>query len=385
MGTQRRRRQRGISLIEALVALGVMAFGILGITGIQASLRTSSDIAKQRSEAVRLAQQMMEERRNYQVIAVDGVNASYAQIVSAAQADFTGTNATYSRSVAVTERVDIRTKDITVTVQWTDRLGDTQRVVLTSSISGTPPELAASLALPPPGGQTRLGRDRHRAIPPGAVDQQNGTSNFSPPGGDGAYWVFSNTTGLITRICSSSDDCTDTRALFLGGFVRFSTGMTQPTSADAEAPANDPEPDVGVRVNQDSPYNDNFDCYVDATSVPRTVAYYCAVPITDEQQNWSGRSRVTGLDLASGDNDDDDDEFRVCRYTRDLAHTAVGDGSPAMTNEDHPRDYVGVTTPLFNQNFLVIRAGNGSDPFTCPDDNTATPFVFGRTYKHQPG
>ncbi|MDP1533833.1 MAG: prepilin-type N-terminal cleavage/methylation domain-containing protein, partial [Rubrivivax sp.] len=45
-------RQQGVSLIEAVVALAVLAFGMLGLVGVQATLRGNADIAKQRAEAV---------------------------------------------------------------------------------------------------------------------------------------------------------------------------------------------------------------------------------------------------------------------------------------------------------------------------------------------
>ena len=50
-----RSRSQGVSLFEALVALAVMAFGILGIVGLQMSLRQNADVSKQRAEAVRIA------------------------------------------------------------------------------------------------------------------------------------------------------------------------------------------------------------------------------------------------------------------------------------------------------------------------------------------
>ena len=42
-------RATGVSLIEALVALAVMAFGILGVVGMQSNMRTGADISRQRS------------------------------------------------------------------------------------------------------------------------------------------------------------------------------------------------------------------------------------------------------------------------------------------------------------------------------------------------
>ncbi len=60
---RRHPRQRGISLIEAVVALAVMAFGMLAFVGLQSSLRFNGDVAKQRAEAVRIAQEAIEQWR----------------------------------------------------------------------------------------------------------------------------------------------------------------------------------------------------------------------------------------------------------------------------------------------------------------------------------
>ena len=57
------RHGRGLSLIEAMVAFAVMGFGMLGVLGIQATLRNNADQAKQRTEAVRIAQEALESWR----------------------------------------------------------------------------------------------------------------------------------------------------------------------------------------------------------------------------------------------------------------------------------------------------------------------------------
>jgi type IV pilus assembly protein PilV len=51
----RARRQRGISIVEALVALVVIAVGMLGIAGLYLSSLQSSRSAKLRAQAVQLA------------------------------------------------------------------------------------------------------------------------------------------------------------------------------------------------------------------------------------------------------------------------------------------------------------------------------------------
>jgi type IV pilus assembly protein PilV len=52
-------RQRGMMLIEALIALLIFSIGILGIIGLQASAVQQSTDAKNRAEAAYLADQLM--------------------------------------------------------------------------------------------------------------------------------------------------------------------------------------------------------------------------------------------------------------------------------------------------------------------------------------
>jgi len=48
-------RQRGVGIVEALVALLLLALAVLAFVALQARLRQDSDVAKQRTEAVRIA------------------------------------------------------------------------------------------------------------------------------------------------------------------------------------------------------------------------------------------------------------------------------------------------------------------------------------------
>ncbi len=64
-----RRAQRGVSLVEAIVAMAVMAFGMMAIVGLQTTLRANSDVAKQRSEAVRIAEEAIETARAFSLMA----------------------------------------------------------------------------------------------------------------------------------------------------------------------------------------------------------------------------------------------------------------------------------------------------------------------------
>ena len=56
-GVVARRAERGVMIIEALVALLIFAFGVLGIVGLQASMTKAQTQSKFRADAALLAQQ----------------------------------------------------------------------------------------------------------------------------------------------------------------------------------------------------------------------------------------------------------------------------------------------------------------------------------------
>lgn len=376
------KRTRGVSLVEAVVALAVMAFGMVGIVALQASMRQNADIAKQRSEAVRIAQDAVEKARAFTALSTTPGRAAYSEINDVTDT-VAGINADYTRTITATDHGSGRTKTLKVQVGWNDRSGNAQAVQLETAVTGSVPELASTIFLPPfagDGSWTRMPRARHGSIPPGAVDQGDGTSIFSPPGAGTVQWRFSNTTGFITHFCDAITlSCTPTTARLLAGFVNFATGLAQPTPVQAESPPG-PAFAVEVEVVTTLPASDVVSCFEQADSL--LVAYFCAVPITTSTP-WSGRSRVVGLPLVGAAADSGPtSSFKVCRYTPVRgSHPAVGSG---VTNEEHPLDYVGVTQSLTNQNFLVVRAGDGSTPFECPADDTATPLINSNTWYHQP-
>ena len=383
-------RMRGVSLIEALVALAVMAFGTLGVLGVQTSLRLNADIAKLRSEAIRIAQETIEMARSFDSI------ADYGALVDLANVPVVGyatANATYlvTRTVTDTAEADPtrpRRKGVVVDVAWNDRAGEAQSVRLATVIEGVEPALAGSMAVPADRGYTSAPGGRHRGIPPGAtIVPAEGISRFEPPGGDGLSWTFDNTSGFITQVCPAPENCVPANARLLQGFVRFATTAAQPTPADAETPPSAAFA-LDVAVVQTAPSAGAVACFEQTTA--SYVVYYCAVPVTDAAPRWSGRSLLSGLTVATAEVPADPAQFRVCRYTAGQSHQFFpDDATPApprrpLTNAEHPLDYSNVTAPLTNQNFLVIRAGNGAAAFSCPGDDAATPLINGNTWRHQP-
>lgn len=397
---------RGATLIEALVAVAVMGFGMLGVLGMQNTLRVNADISRQRSEAVRIAQETIEASRRFSVVPATSGARSYDEIVSAAGtvASAANTNTSFTVTTAVdtlpssaNAAVTAEHKRVTVNVQWRDRNDELQTVQLVSMVSPVAPEVAAGLSAAADASPVQQQNGRHPTIPSSAVNVGSDSSSFAPPGATGGLtWTFNNLSGFITQFCTTATGCIDVNARLLSGSIRFSTGATQPTGADAENPASAAlintgnGNSVGVRVDVTEPSVNTVQCFQSVSST--FVTYYCAMPVTAPTLYWSGRADLvlpSGFTLASSLSDSNANRYRVCRYTpssaRVIPHHLVNADPSLIRNEDHPLDYYRVRQSLIGQNFLVISAGSGgTNAFTCPDDDAGTPDVSGSTWHHQP-
>lgn len=423
-------RQGGVSLVEALIAIAIMAFGMLGLAGVQVSLRSSSDISNQRSEAVRIASERIEALRTYSTLdapAAGGVSReSYDLIRSEDPTEVTppDSNTTFTRTVTVVEQSSSTMaayKDVAVTVSWNDRNNSdpAPSVTVAAKIAKVPPELHGALVASPEGALVRNPAARHVAIPRGAKTLGS-LSVFKPPqpaGSATVAWVFNNITGLLktctvpaslstaaieltdlTAACRSTVASTFNHQL-LSGYVRFASTAAAPDVAQAKNP-------TGTGWNLDlvvslTSHIGSPQCYDDAptslaaASIPGiTVTYYCAIP-RRAAGTWSGRARVTPRGWAATSDiaawtitrTAGPTNFVVCRYTTMATDAFVaGDGK---ANRDHPLDYSADvankrTSPdqaLVLQNFLVIKAGH-----TCPTHSpTADEAVNAHTRLHQDG
>jgi Tfp pilus assembly protein PilV len=371
--------RRGVSLIEAMVSMAVMAFGTLAVLGVQTSLRLNADISKQRSEAVRIGQERLEQARGYADLAAYR-DAVIATATPESVVGYATANASYLIDVQVVEPAGLhapRQKTFVTTVNWQDRGNQPQSVRIASVIHGTPPMLRGSLVVPGDTGPIRNPGNRHFSIPRDAV-LEVGTDNsrYSPPGAPvGVTWVFNNVSGFITQRCAGAL-CDTFNGRLLAGFVRFATAVPDPGPADTEVPPGGLMA-VGIDVVLTSPAAPAAAvCFVNDELVSGSRVYACAVPV-DGAGRWSGRSNVTGLSLAASVADTTAGLFRVCRYTPYREHRLV---PSQMRNEEHPLDYVNVANSLPNQNFLVVRASGVNG---CPSDGPA-PQVNTNTWHHQP-
>lgn len=382
--TGRAAAARGISLIEAMVAMAIMAFGMLGLVGLQTSMRANADISKQRSEAVRIAQEQMEQWRGY--ASITEYSAIGDRAASNAASATTNASYTWEAEVSPDLPVDAPLKDVQITVRWIDRASEAQSVTLTTRVVGQSAVINAATGLPADGNRARLPKGRNPAIPLQATDMGNGTSRFVPPGGGNVGWVFNNITGVITSQCDAlftTPSCQPVNLLLLAGYINFDlTTVPNPELPNGPLPAWLSTIEVTMVGVSPGP-TQTVACAVGAPA-GSLVAYYCAIPPSFETvPSWSGRVWfAASAPLAAASSSASAAEFRFCRYT------VIENDTPAsVPNSKHPLVYLRASEPLANQNYLVVRGDAYTGPDTtrrCPADNTATPYVNGNTWDQQP-
>jgi Tfp pilus assembly protein PilV len=385
---------RGVTLIEALVAMLITAIGMVALLGLQGKMRRSADFAKQRSEAVRLASEDLERLRAYSVLQ-RGVGAPAAvrgfdQIQPAVLTDLTDNinNARFTLVRRVTPMANGSGSQVDVEVSWEDRAGVLQSLSLFTFISRVEPKLSAALSIAPDGDPNRRPGGRSSQIPLEAKDLGDGRSVLKPPNSGGIAWVFNNLSGRITKRCTGFAADTQTSAItvadvatfctnssfayLLSGQVRFS--LLEPPSPEAPRSAALPL-DMLLTLSSAGHPNPAYECFDDAPSNAvnaqlNGVRYYCAVfPNADPTPHWSGVLRLNGIVLGPHD-------YKVCRYSADY------DGDGSIRNAEHPFEHREVAQSLGGQNFLVVLGSSA-----CPAGQTADPeagrFFNSATVDHQ--
>jgi hypothetical protein len=348
-GRQRgRNAERGVSLVEAIVAMAVMAFGMMAIVGLQSTLRLNADITKQRAEAVRIAEDAIEAWRAFSVIETTAGRAAYDDIALGALDDVAvaGPNTTFTLKRTVSPGPGW--KAFRVEVSWLDRTGQAQSITLSSIIGRSDPALSGALAVLAASGPAGLPFGRNPAVPAAAVPVQGDKtkSAYRPPGArEDLVWVFDNLSGVITSLCSfppdgnpaelvNTDSCFEQPSYLISGFVRFSFGPFP----DADTPSGEQIPIAMYAVAIGVEFV-NGECFVAPVQDPPLTytSYVCRVP-QSAAANWTG-SVLLGPPLDLG-------VYDICRYSN---------GEPGNIN--HPRVYVDLDRSLSDQNFLVVDQG----------------------------
>lgn len=392
-------RQRGITLIEALIAFLVLSLGMLAIARLQPELRQQAELARQRSEALRIAQQDLEQQRAFATLAAASGPRSYDAIGAAQQVvDADGAMA-LSTAYRLIRRVDAAAtpgaKQVVVTVDWAARGGDTQQVTLASLVAGVEPSLSGSLALAPRGVEVRGALARSIRIPLAAKDVGDGRSVFKPSAGGLGAIVFDNRGGAVIAVCtgiaagrttqdlaaSDLSACTSVHGMLLSGEIRFSaatppdataandTPLPLAVSLALEGPAPPVAPWCSAEVMKTVSFTWAGSQRIDAVPLEATpaslgvtawtdggerfTAYHCVIVPPVGIARWSGRTNLVPSGWAIGNGPTD---WQVCRFSRDLDRSGAIDA-----NIEHPAIYQNVDGALARQNFLVVR---GSE--ACP-------------------
>lgn len=374
MNTLRTRSQRGFSLLEALIALLVMSFGMLAIAGFQLNVSRNSDLARQRAEAVRLAQDRLEELRAFEQITTQVGRRAYNDIVTQASTNVTpaNSNTTYARTTTVTTAGEL--KVVTVSVAWADRANDTHTVSLNSVISESDPARVGGLAVPAvENGILRRPKGRDINIPIPAIKlggENTGKSKlafgtdvlvFSDLSGDVVFLCTNAAVASITNDLSSLSGCTPTTAYLLTGFissdpsiglpaannlrVRFVAGTRPDGTALAADLSGTPRCILADATDQN---NGNVISGFRAYVCLVTPTNHTAAPPPPLGLHWSAKVELTTNDATAV-------STKVCRYGYTPAVTDT-----TVDNPRHPPTYMFVTETLDSQNFVLKSSGSCS-------------------------
>ena len=317
---QPRHHSRGVTLVEAMVALLIMSFGMLALVGLQANLRRSADVAKQRGEATKLAQVDMEGVRAFGALTTASAPAgtvAYDAIAASANdsAGHLQSNATFTLTREVSASVNPPMTAVDVALRWVDRASEAQTVRLSTFVAGIAPGLSGSVTIGPPDGiSSRRPQGRSTDIPTGAKDVGQGHSMFKPDPSGTVAWVFNNLSGEVTNVCTVLPEkltseltlgdlagCGVAKGYLLSGHVRYSTtSPPDPNLPNSAAILPSMVLTVDVPASYPTPA---YQCFV---RLPTATAagYYCVVyPQVQRRMErptrarWYFRDQLQGLPL----------------------------------------------------------------------------------------
>lgn len=379
MRTPRQARpQQGFTILEALIALLVMAFGILALAGMQIMLSNNADIARQRSEATRLAQERIERMRAYDGIGTGAI--TWNALPVATETFSANTNTTFTVAAAIGGVATDAMRSVSVTASWTDRTGAAQQVVLNSVISQTSPTDIGDLVNPLPLNQAiKRVKNRNINIPIPAIDLGGGKSATQF---DANYIiVYSNTTGGVVTICNPLlgipnataaqindllnqivlPQCENITGYIVAGYVGRSGTSNVPNAVFDALGVHD---DLITRTNA-STYGIRcqFGNAVDQNSgatIPNFKYYLCVIPLTDPGTlagpTWSGTILLSGVNKTGN--------YVVCRYQ----YTQTGLDS----NERNVQPYSGVNKSIDEQNYWLASSNSANYCSTTNDGDLNT-------------
>lgn len=350
-----RRRRAGFALLEAMIALLVMAFGMLALSGMQLSLSRNSDVAKQRTEAMRLAQRKIDEYRSFTSIAAAAGHTLVWDTLPASGSETVNTNAAYTVATTFAGAITDAMRPLRVEVTWTDRANQAQAITLTTVVSKSDPLDIGDIINPLPlNAPLRRPKNRNINIPIPALDLGDGRSatQFSPD----YVIVYSNVDAGVVKICDpvtatstatvaeinaaiagTSGSCTDVTGYIVAGYIgRTATSVTWPTGINhAGITRNTAFAGQGISCLFSDATDQNTGAVITADNGYKY--YLCVVPLSAPFL-WGGTLRLGGVPTTGS--------FMVCRYQ--YTQTAI------TANERNIQPYVDVNLSMDEQNYQLV-------------------------------
>lgn len=339
MNRPTQRPVRGISLIEALVALLVTGAGLLVLATTQMRLVQSADASRQRGEATRLAAERIESARSFTTIAGAGVTAWNGLTGGT---DTSTTSVTYTRTWTMDGTVSDPMRQMNVAVSWQDRTGVAQALTMSSVISRTDPQDVGSLNFPLPGNTTlKRPKNRNLNIPVPAVDLGNGQSATQLS--STLAVIFANDSGAVVKTCAfvvttAADvaNCAETTAFILAGFIQMAGNKSFPAALGIN---------TGLLIG-----STGTTCALNTAVDPNTNQaisgykyYICVVRVPTASSTWGGRLRLSGM--ASGL------DYLACRFEY-LQVPGVS------ANDRNVQPYVSVGSSIDQQNYVITESSS---------------------------
>jgi type IV pilus assembly protein PilV len=136
----RRRAQRGVSLIDALIAIVILSFGLIGMTRMQGRMVSSATDAQLRGTAVQMADELLNtalvDTANAACYTLPQVGACGSVAASGRVTDWSSrVSAAMPGSVTKGVTLDAATGRMTVSIGWTGRdASDPRLLTVTSSM-----------------------------------------------------------------------------------------------------------------------------------------------------------------------------------------------------------------------------------------------------------
>lgn len=176
-----RKTSGGFLLIEALVAVLIVALGVLGLAKLEALVMGSAGEAKSRSAAMALARSKIEDLRGSALL-----TQYTADLISGSESS-THNNISFTTTWNVSQPdTTVQDRLVKVTVNWTDQSGTIQTVTLGSVVAWNDPVM---------GKFTQTSNDKNVIAPTGAA--KRGTGTYTPGQTVGVETGSDNVTRLV--------------------------------------------------------------------------------------------------------------------------------------------------------------------------------------------